>query len=408
MNDGTMRLMLLVASALVAAASVVAIANAPAVAGSAPAQRTVRPLQPSAVSAPGAYMTAPPADTVTVTTPTTPVATAQSAAALPAAPLSRMVGQQLMVAMSGTTPDASLLARIQTGQVGGVIIYGRNITSPTQLTQAIATMQQTATGGGNPRLLIATDQEGGLVRRLWWAPPSQTAPQLAALGPTFIQHQAYEAGLALRAVGINMDLAPVADVAHSTSTFIWQQGRSYSTNPATVSADASQFNYGLAFADVAGTAKHFPGLGGVAQDTDTHPQSTTWNAAIDLLPFQNLIQQQIPAIMTSLATYTNLDPNHPAALSPTIVTGMLRVQYGFRGVVITDNLPGSTGLSAGSAAVEAEQAGDDIMLVSSSEQAGADAYTALTNAARSGQITTSQISAADSRIAVLKQHYAQP
>jgi beta-N-acetylhexosaminidase len=165
--------------------------------------------------------------------------------------------------------------------------------------------------------------------------------------------------------------------------------------------------YGLIFAPVAATAKHFPGLGGVALDTDTYRQSVQLTPD-DLAPFKALIGQLVPAIMTSLATYTNYDRSHPAALSPRIVTGLLRGQLHYQGVVITDNLPGSTGLSVGQAAIAAEQAGDDMILASTREKDGADAYNALVSAAEHGQITAAQITAASQLITALKQKYANP
>jgi beta-N-acetylhexosaminidase len=403
MNDATMRAGLIAASVLVAAAAVLSLAhpNSSAAPGAAP--RTVAAsTRPTPIAAPSVDTTASPSQTITV--PTTP---AVASAPTQPANLARMIGQQLMVGMAGTAPDSNLLERVHAGQVGGVIIYGRNAKSPAQLQQATADLQQAAVSGGNPRLLIATDQEEMTVRHIWWAPPTLTAPQLAAAGSAAIQNQGYETGLALRRVGVNMDLAPVLDVAHSSSVFIWQQERSYSMNPQTVTAAGSAFMYGLNFARVAATAKHFPGLGGVALDTDSYRQSVQLTSA-DLVPFSKLIGELVPAIMTSLATYTNYDPHYPAALSPRIVTGLLRDQLHYQGVVITDNLPGSTGLSVGQAAIAAEQAGDDIILASTSEKDGADAYNALLSAAEHGQLTAAQVNAAYQLIIALKQKYANP
>src|SRR5436190_6322905 len=112
---------------------------------------------------------------------------ATQASALPtaaAATDAQLIGQKLMVAMAGTTPSASLLGRIQRGEVGGVILFGSNITGAAQLASLTRTLRQAATTGGQPPLLIATDQEGGSVKRVPWAPPTLSVPQMGSLGST--------------------------------------------------------------------------------------------------------------------------------------------------------------------------------------------------------------------------------
>ena len=106
-----------------------------------------------------------------------------SPALAPGSPnLRQMVGQKLMVAMRGTSPSADLLGRIRRGEVGGVILFGANIASAPQLVRLTRQLQQAATAGGRPPLLIATDQEGGGVKRLSWAPPTLSPPQMGAIG----------------------------------------------------------------------------------------------------------------------------------------------------------------------------------------------------------------------------------
>ena len=138
-----------------------------------------------------------------------------------------MIGQQVMVKMSGTSPDRGLVGRIRRGEVGGVILYSENIVSPGQTRALVHRLQAAAHAGGNPRLLISTDQEGGQVRRLPWAPPTVSPPAMGARGSRVSRSQGTRTGRALRAVGINVDLAPVVDVAHSSGAFIWRQGRSF-------------------------------------------------------------------------------------------------------------------------------------------------------------------------------------
>jgi len=154
---------------------------------------------------------------------------AASSSALAAPTYAQLVGQKLMVAMSGTTPSSDLLGRVGRGEVGGVILFGSNITSAAALRALSATLQAAAANGGQPPLLIATDQEGGSIKRVPWAPPTLSPPQMGALGSTqtaFDQGKA--TGFDLRCGGINNDLAPVADVPSSTSSFMYQQGRTWS------------------------------------------------------------------------------------------------------------------------------------------------------------------------------------
>ncbi len=318
-----------------------------------------------------------------------------------------MVGQEIMARFSGTSPDAELLSRIKAGQVGGVILFGDNIVSPAQAKAVVSALQAAAQAGSNPPLLISTDQEGGQVKRLPWAAPHMSAQAMGA-GPGAVAERAGEqTGADLRAVGVNVDLAPVVDVAHSTSSFIWRQSRSFGLSAGTVTNAALSFSLGMQSQNVAPTAKHFPGLGGADTTTDT-AQQTLDSLTEDRAPYAALIGNHIPLIMVSTARFANLDPSGtPAALSRPIVTGLLRGTMGYQGVVITDDLQAPTNYSTADAAVRAVGAGVDIVLAGATEGGGAAAYAAIRSAAAAGRIPLSNIEAADQRIKLLKQRYAQ-
>jgi beta-N-acetylhexosaminidase len=316
-----------------------------------------------------------------------------------------MVGQQLMVRMNGTTPDAGLLSRIRNGEVGGVILYGENIVSVAQTRSLVAALQHAARDGGNPPLLIATDQEGGQVKRLPWAPPGLAPPQMGAQGSATSGEQGRQTGAALRAAGINVDLAPVVDVAHSSSSFIWREGRSFGMRARTVIDSAVPFALGMQHAGVAPTAKHFPGVGGVATDTDSALQ-TLMSEPEDVKAYRPLIAEHIPLIMVSTAVYENLDPTAPAALSRAIITDLLRRTMGYQGAVITDDLERPTGYDAARAAIRAARAGADIILLSTTEQAGADVYRAMLAAAEHASLSRPALAGAYARIQELKRRYA--
>ena len=182
-------------------------------------------------------------------------------------PLSQLVGQHLMGTFTGTRPGPELLSRIERGRLGAVILRGQNISSTSSLRATVAELQRAARSGGQPPLLIAIDQEGGSVKRLASAPPYESAAQLGAAGDgTQSRAAGFATGRSLRAVGVNVDLAPVLDVAASSRSFLGT--RTFGSDPATVEQTGVAFADGLEAAGVASTAKHFPGLGTAPANTD--------------------------------------------------------------------------------------------------------------------------------------------
>src|SRR4029078_3229552 len=130
-------------------------------------------------------------------------------------------GQKLVVRMSGTTASAALLARIERGEGGGVILFQANIGTPAALRRLTASLQAAATRGGQPTLLIGVDQEGGEIKRMPWAPPTVTPAEMGRDGrPSVAPDQGLATASALRDLGINVDLAPVADVPSGHGSFM--------------------------------------------------------------------------------------------------------------------------------------------------------------------------------------------
>lgn len=269
----------------------------------------------------------------------------------------QLAGQRVIYSYSGLTAPAGLLSAISRGEVGGVIFFGFNIASPAQFSGVIAQLVAANASPGNPArdypLLLVTDQEGGLVRRLPWAGPYQSEAQIgAASDPVGLASAAgTQAAAGLRAVGLNADLAPVLDVYRQPGNFDDQYQRSYSMNPAIVSAAGAAFVRAEQAGGVAATVKHFPGLGpaGASQNTDLGPVSINLPAAtlrsVDEAPYRAAIQAGVRLAMVSWANYPALDRHLPAGLSPTIIQGELQNRLGFTGVTITDAL-GAGALSA--------------------------------------------------------------
>jgi beta-N-acetylhexosaminidase len=321
----------------------------------------------------------------------------------------QLIGQKLMVAMSGTTPTASILGRIQRGEVGGVILFGANISSAVQLAALTAKLRQAAAQGGQPPLLIATDQEGGSIKRLSWAAPTLSPPSMGVSGSTttaFAQGKA--TGIGLECAGINNDLAPVADVPSSTSSFMYQQGRTWSFSASTTAALSDAFASGLEAGNAVPTMKHFPGIGRATLNTDSYVVTITASAstlASGLLPYQKAIANHIPMIMLSNATYTAYDSANAAGWSHAVNTDVLRTSLGFKGVTITDSLTGTAdarGVTPTSLAIKAAKAGTDMLMLTGSESSTASTYSALVSAAQAGSISATRLQASYSRILALK------
>jgi beta-N-acetylhexosaminidase len=324
-----------------------------------------------------------------------------SASAAPPVSVERLAGQSIMTGMNGRTPDASLLARVRAGQVGGVILFGFNIGTTSQLSATIAKLQATASAGGNPPLLIAVDQEGGAVRRLAAGPPDLSAAAMetaAKAGSEGVATGAY-----LKPLGINVDLAPVLDT--STPASSWLGTRTFSSSPYVNASLGAAFLAGLQHGGVAATAKHFPGLGRAPLSTDTNHvllRTPKRELDADLRPFRRAIGAGVKLVMVSNAGYSAYDPaDLPAVLSRPIVTGLLRNELGFKGVVISDAMEAPGPNSRPGAPVAAIKAGVDVLLYTGEGDSGA-AYSQLVAAAKKGTLPAGDLERSAARIASLK------
>jgi beta-N-acetylhexosaminidase len=289
----------------------------------------------------------------------------------------QLAGQRVIYSYNGLSPPADLLTAISQGEVGGVIFFGANISSPAQLQSVIAQLNAANASPANPArdypLLLMTDQEGGLVRRLPWAGPGQSEAQIGASATPAAAASAAgsQAASGLSSVGINVDLAPVLDVYRQPGDFDDQYQRSYSMNPNVAAAAGAAFVGALQAGGVDATVKHFPGLGaaGAGQNTDNGPVTISLPAAtlrsFDEAPYQQAIQAGVQLAMVSWANYPALDPRLPAGLSPTIIQGDLQGRLGFNGVTVTDALgAGALGAygSLGNRTMLAARAGMDGLL----------------------------------------------
>ena len=322
----------------------------------------------------------------------------------------QLAGQRLIYSYHGLTPPAYLLDRIRAGRAAGVIVFAHNVASAAQLRAAAAQLQRAAAQSPvKLPLLIMTDQEGGLVRRLPGAPLRSERQIGLAADPLAAATQAGRSGgLNLRAAGLNVDLAPVLDVSRRPGDFIDLFGRSYGEDPARVARLGAAFITSMQGTVVAATAKHFPGLGAAtaAQNTDKRPvvlrQSLPELRTVDEPPFAAAVAAGVRLVMVSWARYPALDASLPAGLSPTIVQGELRRRLDFTGVTITDSL-GAKALEPfgdpGQRAVLAAQAGMDLLLCGR----GPGAQRGLAAALRTGRLDRSACDASVLRVLRLRQ-----
>ena len=319
----------------------------------------------------------------------------------------RLAGMKLMVRWDGGR-DRGLEQRVRDGLVGGVILFPAadpvtgdvNVDS---LRASVRRLQAVAERAGEPPLLVATDQEGGTVKRLPAGPPSRAPADLDT--PALARDEGAATGRYLRGVGVNLDLAPVLDVAHPGSAIA---ARSFGSDPAEVSRLGSAFAAGLQDQGVAATAKHFPGLGHSAISTDESSSTIDASRAdlrSDLHPFAAAGDAGIDLVMVGLATYPAYGAQEPAAFSRRIVHGLLRDRLGYEGVVITDDLgAGAVAASAPRAAVEATTAGADVLLFAL--EGNPRVVDALAGAVRRDQIPAADLRRSCARLTALRESLA--
>ena len=329
-----------------------------------------------------------------------------SPARSPAPTLAQLVGQKLVVTMSGTSPSASLLVRARRGEIGGVIVHGFNFSTAAQLRAITRQLHAAAATGGQPRLLVAVDQEGGSVKTVPWIAPTVAPPQTSSVSVALDQGR--RTGAALRALGVDLDLAPVADVPASRSSFVYRQGRTWSFQASQTARLAGAFALGLAQSHTLAAMKHFPGLGLARANTDHYLVrigAPAAQLAPGLTPYRQAVAQHVPLVMLSNAIYDAYDRVDAAGWSRAISTRLLRGQLGFRGVTITDSLDGAAharGIPPNGLALGAANAGTDLLLVTGGEAASRSVFTSLLRAAQSGRVHRSSLEASYRRILALK------
>lgn len=359
---------------------------------------------PAPTPTPAATPSATPTPTPEPTPTPDPVAEA-----LAAMTTQEKVGQLLVAGIGGTEAGEDGLQAVQDYQVGGVILFGRNVERAQQL--ADLTNELKTLNGDNTPLFLCVDQEGGRVDRM---PPevddlSSAYDYIAAGGDPLERGKVLAAQCA--AFGFNLDFSTCLDIwSNPDNTVIGD--RAYGSDPHTVTSAGLAVNQGLEQGGVIPVVKHFPGHGDTSTDSHVDLPVVDKTAEelqeFELIPFQAAIDQGTPCVMVAHILMTQIDPDLPASLSPKVVDGLLRQEMGFDGVVCTDDLTMgaiSNTYGMGEAAVMAVEAGCDLLLVCHEADNLTAARDALLSAVDAGRISMERLDESVYRILSLKQEY---
>jgi beta-N-acetylhexosaminidase len=297
--------------------------------------------------------------------------------------------------------DAVLAAQPLAAEgVGGIILFGSQ--APSDLPAQLAALQRATAGG--PPLLVTTDEEGGEVQRMANLVGDLPWPRAmaATMTPAQTRALAEQVGRRMRTAGVTMDLAPVLDLSDSPGPdAVHPDGpRSFSINASVATTYGLAFAEGLQEGGVMPVVKHFPGLGQASYNSDDGPAYVPPLSALkagSLRPFQAAIRSGVPAMMVANVVIPGLTGALPASLSAPAITGLLRHELGFGGLVLTDTLSAAAvqdaGYSVSQAAARAVEAGADMVLFTSPdpEVTANDAIASIVSAAASGQLPTARL-----------------
>jgi beta-N-acetylhexosaminidase len=329
----------------------------------------------------------------------------------PALTDAQLAGQHVVFPFAGRTVPRALLARIRRGEAAGVIFLGANLGTPAQVRALTRTLRRVPRTAIPPALraplLLMVDQEGGSVQRLPGA-PSRSAPDMAATGrPSVAVAEGRATAATLRGAGMNVDLAPVVDVVRPESA-LHAEGRGFGFSAASAARFGAAFTRGLRAGGVAATAKHFPGFGAAAANTDLGAVRIGVGLGelrrVDRPPFAAAIRAGAGLVMVSSAIYPALS-RVPAVLSPRVVARELRDGLGFGGVTISDDLEAPAFApygGASGAALRATRAGVDVLLFARTYQGADRAARALAAGLRSGRVDRGALEASLARVLALR------
>jgi beta-N-acetylhexosaminidase len=327
----------------------------------------------------------------------------EAAASAEKLPFAQLAGQRIVVGFEGDEVPPPLRRAIRRGEVAGVVLFADNFSSRAAGRRLIAALQAIRRPSAlHAPLLVMTDQEGGLVKRLDGA-PTASARAMGARGAGFSREQGARTARNLRQIGLNVDLAPVLDVARPGGTIAAAE-RGFGATAARVIGSAIPFAEALQQGGVAATAKHFPGIGAAAENTDVAVQRIGLSKGrlreVDEAPYRDFGGDMVMLATAIYPAFSDL----PAAFTRSIATGELRGRLGFDGVTITDALDTVAVRSFGGparAGVAAVRAGADLLLFTD-VSSGGQALRALGAKLRAGALDRGEFEAAVARVLDLR------
>jgi beta-glucosidase-like glycosyl hydrolase len=328
--------------------------------------------------------------------------------------LDQKVGQMIMAAVPGTGMSPGLESILAKYLPGGVIVYGKNLTTLENNIRFIDDMQKRSMAGAGIPLFVSVDQEGGRVIR--FVPGVTQFPGTMAAGVCGDQDLVYRwgriLGLQMRLTGVNMNLAPVLDVNNNPLNPVINT-RSFGSDPRLVSDLGAAYIEGLQESRCVAVGKHFPGHGDTDKDSHLTLPVIRYDmkrlSSVELVPFRKAIRAGVDGIMTAHIAYPAiLGNNDPATVSKKMLTGLLRDEMGFRGLVITDDMEMhaiSRRQDMGEATVSSVLAGADIVLISSHEGNIPVIYNAIKKAVAEKRISEERLNDSVRKIIEVKLRY---
>ncbi|HVU73509.1 MAG TPA: glycoside hydrolase family 3 N-terminal domain-containing protein [Mycobacteriales bacterium] len=305
-------------------------------------------------------------------------------------------GRLVMASLPGPTLDPATEQLLHDRHLGGVLLFGRSIRTAAQLTALDKAIHAAA---GARRTVISTDQEGGTVRRIPFADPAPSARAQASMSDTKARALWVKAGKQLHALGIDLDLAPVVDLALPGS---FEGTRAASANPDLAGRVGTDAVEGLLAGGTGSTAKHFPGLGGTKHSTDDQVVHAKAPTPASLKPFRSAVRAGTPVVMVDLAIHQGLG-TRPAAFAPKTYA-LLRGSLGFDGVAMTDALDAAAARSVGpeaQTALAAICAGADMVIAPGSPAVAKAVIDAIAAAVKSGRLPHARFAEAVRRVDTL-------
>ncbi len=329
-------------------------------------------------------------------------------------PLERKIGQMMMVGVSGKSMSTETASTMGRYYPGGIILFGFNLGDRNAISSFTHDLQNESMKHAGMPLFISIDQEGG---RVWRIVDGVTQfPGNMAMGacgdPELVRKAALVLGMQLRALGVNMNLAPVLDVNNNPLNPVINT-RSFGSSPLSVAMLGVAYILGIQQAYCIAVAKHFPGHGDTGDDSHVTLPVIRYGLerlmSVEFTPFREAFAKGVEAVMTAHIAYPEIRKSmEPATLSKFFLDEVLRKTLGFRGIVITDDMEMhaiSKNFGMGEAAVKTVEAGADIVLISSNGKSIGVIHSALMNAVASKRIDPARIDLSVEKIVELKLRY---